>query len=275
MNHEYDYIFLGNGPVVHFVANFLSRRDLRILVVTNHNARNANFTQIPYGEFFSKIEIYVADKVVLSIRQSTEAAETLKTIFGNLSAKSLSFKGVMVFSSSAVYGENLEENFENDELNGNTEYALLKIESEKRVREITDNHMILRISNLYGTTEMKGVVNNLLSDIHAKNTIKLPLSSVIRDFVHVLDLSKFLLYMSKRDLVCGTINFSSGESTTLEELAKIMIDYSGGDIRISRGLMMPDIIHSNISNVKLTGFYPIPFIELRKGIAMMFDQKNE
>lgn len=274
MSYEYDYIFLGNGPVVDFIANYLSNHDLKILVVTNHGKGNANFSQTSYEEFFLNKMKYRTDKVVLSLRESIETDEILRTIFETLLTKSLRFRGVIVFSSSAVYGESKEVNFENGKLSGKTEYALLKIKTERKIREITESHMILRISNLYGTTKMNGVVKDLFSRIESNTAMNLPSQSVFRDFVHVLDLTKLLQFISKKDLISGTYNFSSGKSIVLDELARTMRDCSGSNVTIERNLPSPEIIHSFISNAKLTGYYPFPFIEVRKGIAMMFDERN-
>ena len=274
MTLDYDCIFFGNGPSVRFISNFLELHNVKVLIVTNHIEGALSLHAISYQNFFSNQNEYRAKKIVLALKQSKERESLLEEIYSFISLQPRGFDTVVLFSSSAVYGENLNEISETDALNGITEYALSKIESERRIQEATSDYLILRISNLYGVRQLRGVVSKLLNDFEAGCTLELPISSVYRNFVHISDLSNFLLQIMNSKTPRGIVNFSSDYSITLDTLVDLLFECVGSSAKVIRNLEMPSIAHSILSNAKLYEVYPHALVDPREGIRMMYTSDN-
>ncbi|MDV6237859.1 NAD(P)-dependent oxidoreductase [Leptospira ellisii] len=69
--------------------------------------------------------------------------------------------GILFTSSTSVYGFSGTAAYETSDLNGNTPYAISKIESESLIRNSKHPFVILRISSVYGPTN-KSFLNKLL-----------------------------------------------------------------------------------------------------------------
>ena len=89
----------------------------------------------------------------------------------------------------------------------------------------------LRYFNIFGkgqTLEYAGVITKFLDKLRDKESpIIFGTGSQIRDFIHVEDIAKANLLAMKSDVSFTHANIGTGNSISILELAKIMIDVSG------------------------------------------------
>ena len=142
---------------------------------------------------------------------------------------------VVYASSSSVYGHQdvvpILENFDKKPINP---YGKTKLDDEvlaekyakQRVRIIG-----LRYFNIFGkgqTLEYAGVITKFLDRLRDKKSpIIFGTGSQIRDFIHVEDIAKANLLAMESDVSFTHANIGTGNSISILELAKIMIDISG------------------------------------------------
>ena len=142
---------------------------------------------------------------------------------------------VIYASSSSVYGHQdvvpILENFDKKPINP---YGKTKLDDEvlaekyakQRVRIIG-----LRYFNIFGkgqTLEYAGVITKFLDRLRdEKSPMIFGTGSQIRDFIHVEDIAKANLLAMESDVSFTHANIGTGNSISILELAKIMIDISG------------------------------------------------
>ena len=142
---------------------------------------------------------------------------------------------VVYASSSSVYGHQdivpILENFEKKPINP---YGKTKLDDEILAgRYATEGTKIigLRYFNIFGkgqTLEYAGVITKFLDKLRDKESpIIFGTGSQIRDFIHVEDIARANLLAMKSDVSFTHANIGTGDSISILELAKIMIDISG------------------------------------------------
>ena len=126
---------------------------------------------------------------------------------------------LIFFSSREVYGDSKRAS-EKSALNPNNTYGMSKVAAEEIVRQMVENKLILRPSNVFGTGE--DVVSTFSSKINNKK--EAPIYPNIRlDLIYIEDLIDMLeLMISKR--LEGTFNLGSGQSFTTEEICDVIED---------------------------------------------------
>ena len=164
---------------------------------------------------------------------------------------------VVYASSSSVYGHQdvvpILENFDKKPINP---YGKTKLDDEvlaekyakQRVRIIG-----LRYFNIFGkgqTLEYAGVITKFLDRLRDKKSpIIFGTGSQIRDFIHVEDIAKANLLAMESDVDFTHANIGTGNSISILELAKIMIDISGLEIKpIMEKALEGDIEKSQSNN---------------------------
>jgi len=142
---------------------------------------------------------------------------------------------VVYASSSSVYGHQnivpILENFEKKPINP---YGKTKLDDEilaERYAELGVKIIGLRYFNIFGkcqTLEYAGVITKFLDKLRDKESpIIFGTGSQIRDFIHVEDIAKVNLLAMKSEVSFTHANIGTGNSISILELAKIMIDISG------------------------------------------------
>ena len=145
---------------------------------------------------------------------------------------------VVYASSSSVYGhqENVPilENYEKKPINP---YGQTKLDDEELAKKYGKQGVKiigLRYFNIFGkgqTLEYAGVITKFLDRIKER---KVPVifgsGSQIRDFIHVEDVAKANYLAMKSDVSNSHVNIGTGNSISILELAKIMINISGLDL---------------------------------------------
>ena len=142
---------------------------------------------------------------------------------------------VVYASSSSVYGhqENVPilEHFRKKPINP---YGQTKLDDEilaEKYSKLGVSIIGLRYFNIFGkgqTLEYAGVITKFLDRIREeKAPIIFGSGTQIRDFIHVEDVAKANLSAMKSDVSFTHANIGTGNSISILELAKIMIDVSG------------------------------------------------
>jgi len=145
---------------------------------------------------------------------------------------------VVYASSSSVYGHQnvvpILENFDKKPINP---YGKTKLDDEELAEKYTKQGVKiigLRYFNIFGkgqTLEYAGVITKFLDRIKDKKSpIIFGTGSQIRDFIHVEDVANANYLAMKSDISNSHVNIGTGNSISILELAKIMIDISGLDL---------------------------------------------
>ena len=269
MRKNYDYLFLGGGSIVHFISNLLVKQNFKVIVVSNYSPRGALYEVATYEDLLYGQRHYEVNLVILTTRKSVTYPDLLDQVLRYLHMKKIAFSKLVYFSSSAVYGESIEDKFEDSILNGYSEYAQEKFYIESQVNRMDSDFVILRIANLYGSIQFKGFISDAIKDFFETGYIHIPKTRVYRNFVHAVDLMKLLEYMMFNEIPNGIYNFAAHKSISLEEVANLIIGSKLNHIEVIKDIESPGIIHSKLSNSKLSEVYPFPLIEIEEGIDAM------
>ena len=154
-------------------------------------------------------------------------------------AKQLGIK-VIFASSSSVYGNvdkvPINENFKRNPINP---YGKTKVEKEKLVQRFWDEGVSiigLRYFNVYGvgqTGTYAGVITQFIKKLNANlSPIIHGEGNQIRDFIAVEDVAKANLMAMESSLKQKFLNIGTGKSTSILELAKMMIQISSRNVTI-------------------------------------------
>lgn len=191
----------------------------------------------------------------------------------------------IVFSSScAVYGESGESIIENTILNPKSPYAENKAEAEKILLESGKPHVALRYFNVYGPGQSKqyaGVITSFIQKaLNNDNLIIYGDGEQTRDFVYVDDVVRAnQLAMNYSSNIFEVFNIASGVNTSVNELAKTIIELTNSSSRIEyRPERAGDIKFSkaNISKAKEALCWQ-PQYKLRDGLIKTIEyyRKNK
>jgi len=183
---------------------------------------------------------------------------------------------IVSLSSAAVYSDSISKLTEFSKTISSSPYGASKLDMEKKINHFTVHHKIdstiLRLFNVYGdgqSIEYAGVITQFKEKIN-KN---LPLiiygdGQAMRDFIYIDDVvTAIILAMNSSE--SNTYNIASGTSTSIVDLAKIMITLSGKPLDIIFKPERDGDILSSMSDITLakTNLRFIPKISLKKGLS--------
>ena len=150
-------------------------------------------------------------------------------------------KKVVYASSSSIYGNTttipIQENFEKNPINP---YGITKLDDEKLAKKFHDLGLSvigLRYFNVYGigqTNDYAGVITKFIDQINVnKPPIIFGDGTHTRDFISVEDIAKANLLSMESNADFSFLNIGTGISTSIKELAELMIELSGKKLEIS------------------------------------------
>lgn len=266
-------------------AGFIGSNIVNLLVKTNHevividNLERGNFSRIEKLSskiLFKKIDIRNFDELNREIKDIDgifhEAALTVVSesflkhdeyyevnVNGTQNifeiAKKLGVK-VVFASSSSIYGDvkqiPINENFEQKPINP---YGKTKVDKEKLAIEFWDRGVDiigLRYFNVYGkgqnsaysgviTRFMERIQNNLPPIIHGSG-------NQIRDFISVEDVAKANIISMESKISKDFFNIGTGKSTSILELAKMMIEISKKNLEPIFDQELPGDINESLAD---------------------------
>ena len=256
----------GNGFIGRYVARALVLAGDRVTVVgltpqTPHrgvsklvvdlvNAADAAFDRLIGGHDIIHHYLWTSIPASANEYPVADICENLKVTFGLLKALKRRGGGTIIFSSSGgtVYGR-LKQIPVSEEhpLNPITAYGVSKLAAEKYLQFFRYMHNIdarvVRISNPYGvgqsTTRPQGVVASIVQRALAGQAVEIwGDGTIVRDFVHVADLSAALLATLAPRLSLESempiFNVGSGVGYSLNQLIESVESLLGKPIQVRR-----------------------------------------
>jgi len=149
-------------------------------------------------------------------------------------------------------------------------YGQSKLDMENIIISSKINYSILRLFNVYGNGQNNGVIANFEKNISKnKPLIIFGDGKAIRDFIHIDDvIDGIILSIESESRIC---NIASGNGTSINNLAKLLIQLSGKNSEIIyKSARMGEIIYSVadiIKSQKELGFSPK--ISLNIGLSLL------
>ena len=135
-------------------------------------------------------------------------------------AVSMNSTRLIQLSTVAVYGS-LKKCNEKSPLNPETNYATAKAFSEQILLDnyLNKNLTILRLSNLYGSHQLKGVFAYLLKSYFSDRKLEFNNDgSLTRSFMHVEDCADIIVEVVKNSKLNGIYNVKGHETYSVKEL---------------------------------------------------------
>ena len=193
----------------------------------------------------------------------------------------------IVYSSSAsIYGELLTPTIDEDHpQNADSPYGVTKLAAEKMILAYTGIYdmtaVCLRYFNIYGINQRYDFYGNVIPNFAEKLKKGTPITifgdgEQTRDFLNVKDVAKANFLAFKNGVKTDVYNLGSGNSVTVNYLAKIMIDfYKNGAIEYAPK-RLADVLHCKADINKLSsvlGFKPT--VDLEGGVKEYLEWFNK
>ena len=221
-----------------------------------------------YDEFFADREINL-----------TAGYEIVKNMMSNGCRKIIYFS-----SGGTIYGKNGKDiNTELDPLCPLNYYGYSKLAMEEfyrlssRIHAI--NHIIIRPSNPYGSGQnlfgKQGLITVALGRILQNKPIEIwGDGNVVRDYIHIQDLSKAIISLIESNVENQVFNIGSGQGHSVNDIIQIIQDVTGKNAGIEFKPSRPVDIPVNILSIdKLkaaTNWEPT--INLKEGIILLWNE---
>jgi len=189
-------------------------------------------------------------------------------------------------SSCAVFGDPVSlPATEETQTNPISPYAESKLIGERYCLGFSERQLlhtvVLRFFNVYGPRQSINTCSGVVTSFIDRCRLRLPLmiygdGSQKRDFVNVKDVVGAISASTKSKGVEGqVINIGSGEPTSINDLAKTVIELAGGDLEITHVKSRAGDIKNSYSDIskakKLLDFEPK--VTLQEGLKSLFDEK--
>ena len=164
----------------------------------------------------------------------------------------------IVTSSAAIYQNSDAVISESSDTGPSSPYGQSKLDMEKITISSKLNYSILRLFNVYGSDQNNGVIANFRKNILENGPLTIfGDGKAVRDFIHIDDAIDGLILSIKS--ASGIYNIASGNGTSINNLAKLLIQLSGKNSEIIyKSAREGEIIYS-VANItksqKELGFY--------------------
>lgn len=217
-------------------------------------------------EFSKEADVVIHLAAMIDVNESVINPEFTKKVNVDGTANVLKccienkIKKIIFASSAAVYGDFKEIPInENSETNPQSPYGQSKLDAEKMIlktcQENNIEHVIFRIFNIYGrgqNIQYAGVITKFLENIRDdKPLVIYGDGEQTRDFVSINDVVDAFDSATKLHKN-GTYHIASGNSLSINELAKIMLDVFGKRLEIKHKDPNQDEIRYSVADVSLT-----------------------
>jgi len=190
-------------------------------------------------------------------------------------------KNLIFSSSAAVYGNSLDTLIsENSQLSPLSSYGASKLVAEYNLQAFSKffglNCISLRLFNVYGNDQSSevGVIRKFLKNISEESPLEIfGDGTQTRDFVHISDVIQ-AFYCAIRNIEAkrgGVYNIGSGVSTSINELASLLISSKGKDLQLIHKPALEGEIKDSKADISLAendiGYSPE--VSLRDGLASL------
>ena len=164
-------------------------------------------------------------------------------------------------------------------------YAESKLIGERYCQGFSERELlqtvILRFFNVYGPrqgmNDYSGVITRFVNLAKNKSPLTIYGDGLqTRDFVNVADIAEAVLSSIKSSRASGVFNIGSGKPTTINELAKKILQLTGADVEIQHKECRAGDIRDSYADIskatKLLGFEPK--VSLKEGLKVLLDHKR-
>ena len=225
-------------------------------------------------------KISVPDSIINSKSTFDTNVNGTQNILDSLLSNNIS--KIISLSSAAVYSDGTSKFTESSKLIPSSPYGVSKMEMEKKINHFIVHHKIdstiLRLFNVYGngqSIEYAGVITQFKEKINQN----FPLiiygdGQAMRDFIYIDDVVTAII-LAMNSSKSNTYNIASGTSTSIIDLAKIMLILSDKSLEIIFKSARSGDILSSMSDVSLakTNLQFISKIPLKKGLAQFLSEQ--
>ena len=189
-------------------------------------------------------------------------------------------------SSCAVFGDPISLPVtEETRTNPISPYAESKLIGERYCLGFSERQLlhtvVLRFFNVYGSRQSGNNYSGVVTSFIDRCRFKLPLviygdGTQKRDFINVKDVAEAILISTIIKSAVGEVfNIGTGEPTSINDLAKTIIELAGGDLKITYVKSRAGDIKNSYSDIskakKLLDFEPK--VSLQEGLQILFDEK--
>ncbi|WP_135610715.1 GDP-mannose 4,6-dehydratase [Methanococcoides sp. AM1] len=231
----------------------------------------------------SDILIHTAAQISVARSMQEPFFDAQNNVMGTLNlleaARNADLERFVYFSSAAVYGNPIEmpisEGHPQDPL---SPYGASKLAAEKYCLMYNKAYGLpttcIRPFNIYSPRQdpsnpYSGVISKFMERVrNSQNPMAFGDGMQTRDFISVHDIVNMVeLVIDKEEAVGEVFNAATGKSTTINDLASIIIEIFGEDVDIEhKEPLAGDIRHSvaDISKAKELGF--VPKVALKQGL---------
>jgi UDP-glucose 4-epimerase len=270
----------GAGFIGSHIAKHLVEKNHDVTVIDNlSRGRLENLSKIKEEIVFRKMDILDFDSLKEVIFNSdgifhqaalTSVPEsfTQKEKYHNVNVKGTENifklakefrKKVVYASSSSIYGNTttipIHENSEKNPINP---YGVTKLDDEKLAKKYHNLGLSvigLRYFNVYGigqTNDYAGVITKFIDQINLnKSPIIFGDGTHTRDFISVEDIAKANLLSMESKTDFSFLNVGTGISTSIKELAEVMIELSGKKMEINYDDLPLGDVKDSLADVSL------------------------
>tara|TARA_B100001559_G_scaffold24546_1_gene19647 strand:- start:264 stop:1163 length:900 start_codon:yes stop_codon:yes gene_type:complete len=270
----------GAGFIGSHIAKLLVEKNHDVTVIDNlSRGRLENLSKIKEEIVFRKMDILDFDSLKEVIFNSdgifhqaalTSVPEsfTQKEKYHNVNVKGTENifklakefrKKVVYASSSSIYGNTttipIHENSEKNPINP---YGVTKLDDEKLAKKYHNLGLSvigLRYFNVYGigqTNDYAGVITKFIDQINLnKSPIIFGDGTHTRDFISVEDIAKANLLSMESKTDFSFLNVGTGISTSIKELAEVMIELSGKKMEINYDDLPLGDVKDSLADVSL------------------------
>lgn len=202
------------------------------------NVCDNNFTEKLFEDVKPDAVVHMAAQAAISTSFQRPSLDLAVNGMGTLNILNLALKynvkRFILASTSAVYSHSGIQRphgiYEVDDIGPDTPYGISKLAAEGYTRTLFKNSVILRFGNVYGPRQVPIGENQVISRMirHLKYGDEFYIhgsGNQRRDFVYVADVARAVLVALGGP--AGTYNIATGETTSVNQIAKIVENYYG------------------------------------------------
>lgn len=188
---------------------------------------------------------------------------------------------IYISSGGTVYSDQVLPFTENSKATGINAYGRHKVILENIIKDNSSNFTILRLSNAYGRDQIvkngQGVIAGWLESVRQDKPITLfGSTTLIRDFIHIDDVTSAIEQVVNKQLGNEVFNIGSGQGTSLDQLISeiTLVTEKSLEVQIleSRGFDRPEVWLDISKAKKFLSWKPV--INLRDGIDLTWQAMN-
>ena len=209
--------------------------------------RNANGLGKLFEKFQPDIVIHAAaitNPITKENQTAKDYFETNVTATKNTAELCEQHKSKLIYISTDLVYAGYRGSFlkEDAKLSPATLYAETKLVGEQKVKDSTDNYLILRTALLYGIglNHSRCHFQNMLDDLKIKKPAKLFVDQ-FRTPISLIDASLIIVDLASMELNKGTINLGGLEKVSRWELGEILCSLAGFDKNLMQKIKMDEI----------------------------------